>query len=228
MPVWNHPLSKTASRRLELRKWLGALGLLALAAASAVQAQGVPSGSPAGGVVVPEPASAGVDVVEIHPFRLREGYRHDWLASRPLVTSGLLVVLKVNREYVSPRNAAEPVLYAGDRTVQRLNQGYQSGYVIGIVPGPLDLASALVFFGRPQLPERVTPEIIAAERALAVSAGITAFSREQVERVWGDALDVEDLSALLREGAADLVRKYARDENDLAETWRGSGAGPIR
>jgi hypothetical protein len=169
--------------------------------------------------VAATPAAA-IDILEIQPFRLKEGYRYDWLQSRPLVSDGLLVVLKVNPSLVVPRNAAEPVLYAGDRTVQRLNQGDRSGFVIGIIPGAIDLTVEPIWFGRPELPERVTPEVIKAQRSLADSAGIKPFGADKIKSVLRDPIDAEDLAALLRGPAADLVLKYAPDEKDLADTWR--------
>lgn len=212
MPVRNDSHSKLTSRGL---RWLSALGLVLFGAAAA-HGQTAP---------VPKTPAAALEVIEIHPFKLREGYRSDWLASRPSVSDGLLVVLKVGPEYVVPRNAAEPVLYAGDVTVQRLSQGDRSGYVIGIVPGKVSLENALVFFGRPELPERVDAEIVAREREIALASGIKPFTREQVERALGEEVNVHDLSALLRGPAADLVTKYSPDEKDLAETWRLPSAG---
>ena len=168
----------------------------------------------------PATPAAVSDILVIQPFRLKVAYTHAWLASRPLVSDGLLVVLRVDPGYVVPRNLAEPVLFAGDRTVQRLNQGNVSGYVIGIIPGELDLAAEPVWFGRPQLPERVTEKIISDERALADSAGIKPFGPVKVDAARLDAVEVEDLAALLRGPAADLVLKFSPDEKHLAETWR--------
>lgn len=212
MPVRNDSRTIFPSRSL---RWLCALGLVLFVAAAA-HGQTAP---------VPKTPASALDVIEIHPFKLREGYRYDWLASRPSVSEGLLVVLKVGPEYVVPRNAAEPVLYAGDLTVQRLSQGDRSGYVVGIVPGKVSLENALVFFGRPELPERVDAEIVAREREIALASGIKPFTREQIERALRDEVNAENLSALLRGKAGDLVTKYSPDEKDLAETWRLPSAG---
>lgn len=168
----------------------------------------------------PATPAAVSDILVIQPFRLKVAYTHAWLASRPLVSDGLLVVLRVDPGYVVPRNLAEPVLFAGDRTVQRLNQGNGSGYVVGIIPGELDLATEPVWFGRPQLPERVTAKIISDERALADSAGIQPFGADKADAARLDAVEAEDLAALLRGPAADLVLKFSPDEKHLAETWR--------
>ena len=224
MPSNSNPVLKPTPRRSELFRWLGALWLTALAVPLCF-AQTV------GDERRPAPPVAAVDILEIQPFRLKVGYHYDWLESRPFVSDGLLVVLRVDPSQVVPRNIAEPVLYAGDRTVQRLNQGDGSGYVIGIIPGldgELDLASAPIWFGRPELPERVTPKVIQDERALADSAGIQPFDPAKIDGVRRDAIEADDLAALLRGPAGDLVLKYSPDEKDLVETWRLPTTGSVR
>jgi hypothetical protein len=231
MPANSYPVRKPTSRRSELFKWLGALWFSALAVpvcfgqnATAAKPQPVPRDirSLAAGEQgrVPATPAAALDILVIQPFRLKVGYHYDWLKSRPFVSDGLLVVLRVDPSYVFPRDSAEPVLYAGDRTVQRLNHGHGSGYVIGIIPGEIDLAAAPMWFGRPELPERVTPEVIQEERAIADSAGIKAFSADKIADARRDAIEADDLAALLRGPAADLVLKFSPDEKHLADTWR--------
>jgi hypothetical protein len=207
MPASSNPVRKPTL------KWLGALWFSVLAVpvcfgqdATAAKPQATPA--------------AVLDILVIQPFRLRVGYQYDWLESRPIVSDGLLVVLRVQPASVVPRDSGEPVLYAGDRTVQRLNQGQGSGYVVGIIPGELDLATEPIWFGRPQLPERVTPEVIKEERALADKAGIKPFGPDKITAARGEAIEVEDLEALLRGVAADLVLKFSPDEKYLAEAWR--------
>jgi hypothetical protein len=221
MPVQRDPVPQpTTSRRPELFTWVAAFCLSALAVpvcsgqsttAASLRVQ-----------VAPAPA---LDILEIQPFRLKTGYDFNWLKSRPFVSDGLLVVLKVDPSLVVPRDTGERVLYAGDRTVQRLNKGHGSGFVIGIIPGAIDLASEPIWFGRPQLPARVTPEIIKEERTLADSAGVKPFSPARIDAVRRDGIEATDLAALLRGPAADLVLKYAPDEKHLADTWRLPIAG---
>jgi hypothetical protein len=232
MPAKSNPILKPTSRRLALAKLLGALWFSSLGAVSAcygqtatvAKPQAVPGDARSEAAVgegrVPPTPAAVLNILEIHPFRLKAGYRYDWLQDRPIVSAGLLVVLKVDPNQVVPRNAAEPVLYAGDRTVQRLNQGHRSGYVIGIIRGEIDLAAEPIWFGRPELPERVTPEVIKEQRTLADSAGIKPFSPDKIKGAQRDAIEVDDLAALLRGPAGDLVLKYSPDEKDLVETWR--------
>lgn len=160
------------------------------------------------------------DVVYASPFTLGEGYKFDWRQERPFIDSGTLVVLKVNPDFVYPRNAAELVLYAGNQTVQRLNDGHESGFVVAIIPGQIDLAREPVWFGRAALPERVTAETIQTERAMADKAGIRPFDAERIQSVTQKPLEASDLAALLRDYAAELVMKYSPQEKALAETWR--------
>lgn len=203
-------------KRSSLFKWLGALCFSALA---------VPLCFGQDAERRPATPAGVLDVVVIQPFKLNAGYAYGWLESHPVVSDGLLVVLRVDARYVVPRNTGEPVLFAGDRTVQRLNHGNGSGYVIGIIPGALDLAAEPVWFGQPQLPERVSAKVIEAERALADSAGIKPFGAEKIKLALLDAVEAEDLAALLRGPAADLVLKFSPDEKHLAETWRLPTAG---
>ncbi|MCU1350039.1 MAG: hypothetical protein JWO56_3069 [Acidobacteria bacterium] len=231
MPSNSNPVVKPTSRRPGLFTLLGALwlSLLAVPVCLAQNAKGakphvvphdVRSSATGEEGRVPATPAAVIDIVVIQPFRLKAGYSDDWLESRPLVSDGLLVVLRVDPNYVVPHNSAEPVLYAGDRTVQRLNQGDRSGYVVGIIPGQIDLASVPIWFGRPELPERVTPAVIKAERTLADSAGIKAFGPDKIGGALRDAIEVGDLAALLRGPAGELVLQYSPDEKDLVDTWR--------
>ena len=60
----------------------------------------------------------------------------------------------------------------------RLNQGDESGYVIAVVPGEVDLTKDPIWFGTPDLPERVNAATIKAEREQADKAGIKPISAE--------------------------------------------------
>ena len=140
-----------------------------------------------------------------------------------MVTAGTLVVLKVNPDLVVPRQSPEPVLYAGNQTAQRLNIGHESGHVIAIIPGEVDLTQITIWFGRPELPERVNAGMINSERALAEAAGIQPFASQKVQEATsegGGRLEVFDLHSLLRDHVAALVLQYSPQEKHLAETWR--------
>lgn len=182
--------------------------LLALAVAVAPAAwAGVP----------PVPATpAGVeDVVYVAPFVLDQGYVSDWRREKPMVTRGYLVVLRVVPDLVYARQTAEPILYAGDQTVERLNVGYPSGYVVAIVPGNADLGRVPVWFGAPGLPEAVDAAVVRAERSRAEAAGIEPVSADRIRSVLRKPLQLGDKAGLLREAGA-LVQLYAPDESERA------------
>lgn len=163
------------------------------------------------------------EVVYARPFTLEHGYTYEWSKERPLVTNGMLVVLKVNPKLVVPRQSAEPVLYAGNQTVQRLNNGNESGHVIAIIPGEVDLTQTEIWFGSPELPERVDAGMIDSERSLAKAANVHPVAAKEVREATARGegpLVVSDLYTLLRDHAAELVLKYSPQEGQLAETWR--------
>ena len=145
-----------------------------------------------------------------------------------MVSSGTLVVLEVDRAYVVPRNTLEPVLFAGNVAVQRLNQGDKSGRVIGIVPGDIDVSTVSIWFGTPQLPERLTPALVESERALAQKAGIRAFGQTRVAAITRPRIAARDLASLLRTTGAELLLQYSPQEKALADSWRLPTASATR
>lgn len=169
---------------------------------------------------VPKTPSAVIDLVFVRTFTLAKGYTYDWSKDRPIVRSGTLVVLKVDPDLVLPRDSAEPVLYAGNQTAQRLNHGHESGHVIAIIPGEVDLTQVPIWFGSPDLPERVSAQTIRSERALADAAKIRPFAAKKVQSVTQRRLQASDLSALLRDHVSNLVLEYSPQEKNLAEKWR--------
>jgi hypothetical protein len=187
---------------------LSAFAVAVLAGLAAAAAAAVPP-------VPPTPAAV-EDVVYAAPFVLTEGYVSDWRLERPVVARGHLVVLKVARDLVYPRQTAQPVLYAGDQTVERLNVGYPSGYVVGIVPGGADLGRVPLWFGTPRLPESVDAETVRAERSRAEAAGIRPVPPERIQAVLRKPLELADKSDLLREAGA-LVQLYAPDEPSVTK-----------
>jgi len=162
----------------------------------------------------PLPATpAPAELVHATPFQLQNGYVSDWRKERPLVTTGYLVVLRVTPDLVYPRQTAEPVLYAGKHTAERLNVGYPSGYVVALIPGGVDLSSEPIWFGTPALPEQVDTETIEAERRRAEAVGIKPAAKKGPSPL---LVPFENKNALLRQ-AAGLVRQYSPDEAERAD-----------
>jgi peptidoglycan hydrolase-like protein with peptidoglycan-binding domain len=169
---------------------------------------------------VPDTPAAVEGIIYARKFTLENGYTFDWSKERPVVTSGYLLVLKVDPDLVFPRQVAEPVLYVGAQTAQRVNHGFPSGHVIAIAPGDVDLTKALIWFGTPELPERVDTNEAKAELNLAKAAGIKPFSKAEVDAAQAQAseeLKGANVVDVLRV-AADLIRQYAPEEQHIAET----------
>lgn len=158
--------------------FLAALGLAVVVGAAF-------SVSRAGDVRLSVPQAAPHDlgvhrIVSAQPFVLDEAWAHVWRKEQPRFDAGWLVVLDVDPSLVLPRQNFEPVLYAGDQTVERVNHGEQSGRVIAIVPcardarglPALDLARTPFWFGTPDLPERVDAAMVRAERTRAEAQGV--------------------------------------------------------
>ena len=105
----------------------------------------------AGPPAVPATPAAVDGVLYARTFTLDEGFQFQWNNEQAEVKTGTLLVLKVNPDLVFPRQMAEPVLYVGDQTAERINHGYESGHVIAIVPGEVDLTEGadLVWYAGP-------------------------------------------------------------------------------
>jgi hypothetical protein len=160
------------------------------------------------------------NILFAQPFTLQTPFINTFSKERERVSTGVLIVVEVDPALVIPRNALEPVLYAGDVTVLRLNQGERSGRVIGIVPGTINLATTPIWFGTPELPERVTASMIQRERGLAERAGVRAFTADKMSSIQRPVIAAQDLATLLRTVAADLVYQYSPQEKQLADSWR--------
>ena len=174
-----------------------------------------------GEMVVPPTPVAVKDILYARPFTVDTPFINSWSSDRPRVSSGVLVVIEVDPAYVDPRDAAlNPVLYAGNFAVIPLNRPSESGRVIGIVPGPIDLATSPIWFGPPEFPERITPATVQAERLRAERAGIRPFGAEKIAAITRPAVRSADVGVLLREIGAELVDQFSPREKSLAEAWR--------
>ncbi|MEQ8845806.1 MAG: hypothetical protein RIB58_13230 [Phycisphaerales bacterium] len=169
------------------------------------------------------------DIVFAQPFTLDQGEVSNWRTERPNITSGYIIVLKVNPDLVYPRQSAEPVLYVGDTTAQRLNVGYRSGHVVAVVGAELtgeqamDLSKVKIWFGTPELPERVDANRIAQESALADAAGIKPFSADKIGDLLAqnETLSEPSMAGILNE-VASLIRRFSPQEEELAVSYDAS------
>jgi hypothetical protein len=179
---------------------------------------------------VPETPAPIKRILLAQPITLDQGFEHVWRQEKPMVEGGYLLVLEVNADLVFPRQTAEPVLYVGKQTAQRVSVGYPSGRVVAFVPAPideatgapkLDLAKTPIWFGTPELPEQVDASRIEHELTLAREHGILPRPAEEIEkaqRAGGTLAALPDQDGLMRQ-AAELMLRFVPDERERAENW---------
>jgi hypothetical protein len=140
-------------------------------------------------------------IIYARPFTVEDGYVNLWHKDKPVVSSGYVVVLRVGRDLAQPRAVATPLLYGGNGPIERIDNGRTGEYVVGLVPGEVDLANTLFWFGAPgYASEQGAGEIVEA-RWRAVEAGITSPPAEMIQRAveaGGDPLVAADKADLLQ------------------------------
>ncbi|MCB9916613.1 MAG: hypothetical protein H6828_15920 [Planctomycetes bacterium] len=174
-----------------------------------------------------DPSALPVTVVGVWPFTLDEPATYWCRAERPQYDAGLILVLSADPELLHPRQAAEPVLYVGAQTAEKLNTGYPSGQLVALVPAPrgsdgqpvLDLSQAPIFFGQPDLPERVDAARVSAELAEALSKGVGAESSSALATREHELVNFPD-DGDLRAWSADLIERFSPQEVDLVSGLR--------
>ena len=202
-----------------MRKTLS-FGVVGLAAILAIAATGGGDAADVQGQEIPATAnSSAVELRHAQRFVLAQAATHWWRAERPKYETGWLLVLTVDPKHVTPRNAEEAVLYVGDQTAERVNQGSESGRIVAIVPGEMPLTEAEIFFGSPGFPERIDAEQIARERVAARDAGVRPLGEDAIRAVSHDELRVADQYALFQK-AIDLVETHSPHERDLIRSAR--------
>ncbi|MCB9681745.1 MAG: hypothetical protein H6733_09760 [Alphaproteobacteria bacterium] len=180
--------------------WLSSLSLLATVAVSAVAADG-PTASTSEIPVVPMDDGQGVHaLVAARPFALTAGkLTYDHAADHAAITDGTVVVVAVDDALAVARDAKSPVLYAGALPVQVVTRQSHPGCIVGLLPPEVDLASAPLFFGSYEPPERVDvargEAELAAARALGIGPRDAVELRDASER-GGARLTVADDAAL--------------------------------
>jgi len=167
------------------------------------------------------PVEAGA-LLAARAFALQEARPYAWMQGHPPIREGLLLALAVDPDLARPRQIAEPVLYVGGVPAERLNAGYPSGRLLVLIPGTPDLAALPVWFGDPELPERIDADDGAAALAGARALGVAPFSPAEVERALaagGAALRLRDGRAL-DHAVASWIEAWAPAEAERAENLR--------
>ncbi len=183
-------------------------------------------------------APDGVDtLLYARPFVLDTGYTHWFRKEQPTVRAGWLLVLAVDPELARPRETWNKILYVGDQTAERVNHGTDSGRIVVLVPSALDerglpaldLASAPIFFGGPELPERIDEAAIQRELAGARAGGVAGIAGTELAAALaegGALLRLHDRVALEQE-LARVILRFSPDKVD-ADIARGLSQPVVR
>ena len=161
-------------------------------------------------------------LVYARAFELSEPYTYAWTADQAEITSGHLLVFEVDPAMAQPRQVESPVLYLGRTPAEILNVGVESGNMIVLVPGDVDVAASVAYFGSWELPERVDDARGAAEEAAALALGVSPIGAAQFTAALaagGDALRTRSVNGVHR-AVADLLDVYSPEERELAEAYR--------
>ena len=228
-PSAPHAAARARSRGSRPLLLAGALVLL-LAGGGAALRFSLPDDPPP---PLPAQLPAGdVQLVSARPFTLAAPATHSWRAERPTYTAGMLLVLRAPADLLASRQSAEPVLFVGGQTAERVNVGDSSGQLVVIVPAgldaegrvDLDLTQAPLFFGAPALPEQVDAAVAQRELAAARRAGIAPPSPAAVAAALQPQVAFDD-DWELHLHAADLVERYAPQETDVVSGLRAARVG---
>ena len=172
-----------------------------------------------------EPQSTAIELVAVQPFELVEARQNFMRTDAPAFDEGYLAVLATEPEMLVRRQSEEHVLFVGDQPVERYNNGDRSGHVVVLIPGPIDLADAPVYFGEPALPEQLTAADRGAELELARDRGVVAFSADGIAAASTPALQLADGYDLDRT-ASYLIEQYSPLEVDVISGLRAERLMP--
>ncbi len=155
---------------------------------------------------LPEGPQGATGLVYAQPFTVDVPFPYDWSADKPLVSRGFLIVIEADPALLRPRETAEPVLYVGDRPAWRISRAHSSGRIVLVCPGEFPLDSAEIWFGSPELPERVTPALAQAERTRARLADLRPFAKSRIDTVLDEPATFANRAELLN-AAAELAER---------------------
>ncbi len=164
------------------------------------------------------------NLVVAQRFVLDESYESDWSKERPEVKQGTVIVVRTDKSLLRPRQSAMPILYVNDRPAEQTNFGHESGCLVAIVAGEVDLRSARIFHGTPGTAESVDAAEGRAELEAATAAGAKAFPEARVTKALdrgGEPIRLADRGALYAQVVAKLIERFSPQEAERAELYRG-------
>lgn len=194
-------------------------GVIALRSQQRFDAGGLPA--------LPEEPRSALEVLELVPFTLEEPAVHDFRLEAPSYDAGYLIVIRTDPELAYVRQGYEAVLCAGRQTVARRNASGPENVVVGVLPAPrgedglpdVDWARTPIWYGSPELPERVDAAWLEREYEAAQASGVTAMPATSVSDALRDVVHL-DAPVELDGPIADLIERHSPSEVDLVRGLR--------
>ncbi len=131
-------------------------------------------------------------ILAVLPFTLAEPEPAGMLSFRPSFDAGALLVLRVDPATRVPSQGPVPQWWVGDQPARSWGFDPKGGCAVFLVEGSVDLASAPVFVGPAELPERLDAATAArrladakARGARPLPAAAVAAATEPVRRLAG-------------------------------------------
>jgi hypothetical protein len=125
--------------------------------------------------------AAPLELVVVRPFEVAEPFEFRVAGEVVEYTKGHVLVVRVDKALVEPRNEADHVLFLGDSVLQKVNVGYEDGYIVAIAPD-FDLFRKRLYFGARAVPARMTAADFTEQEEAAVQAGIQPFDTEVIAK----------------------------------------------
>jgi len=166
-------------------------------------------------------------LVAARAFVLEEPRPYDWMKGHAPIHSGVLLAVDAEPALCLPRQVAEPVIYVGGVPAERLATDWVSGRLLLLVPGEPDLAALPLYFGVPELPERIDDSHGQAALAEAWDAGLQPFTPDRVaaaSSAGGEPLQLRD-SRSLELAIASFIDAWAPQERQRADGLRAPAPG---
>lgn len=167
-----------------------------------------------------------VSLLYAQPVTLEEPTTYLMRADQPVVSAGYLVVVQTNPAILPVRQAHNPLLFAGDMPIERINGDEEPRVFIGFVPSALDARGAIaldlartpLFWAYPEvLPEALKPDLAQAALAHGLASGAAPQPKESVNRALAAGGPVVHLGTYgdLRRHAANVIEQFSPGEVDL-------------
>ena len=155
----------------------------------------------------------------VEHFTLDAPLRYHWVAGAPSMQQGTLFVVEISPDSAHVSQAGGPVLYVGTIPAALTHPGVTDSHLVAFVPQHVDLSATPVFWGPPDLPERVTPS---KGQAALQETSAKPFSPNQVR----DATVPQrhfDHEAALYVRIAELIEAHAPADLDFAHGYQLGG-----